>query len=306
MLKSLHKKALIPQKATLYCNNIVNISQSTTEKIEPQHINDFLRNCISSADQTITINSKLFYTYFEKNNQYEIFFIKNFSNKETILPFIFSQVHDENINELFIYDSSFIVYSKGEFKLFKEISSELSIDDIKNFIVQRYEIVIDKTIKFSTQDIDLLQKQYKIDKGSSLPKLIELKKDKRVLWLFSFTIALLLIPLIHYNFLLTNNDTKYKIDKKITSLEKNYKNLFDKKDKRKTRELINTLLHIKKYHLKFQTINLNKNKIFLSLKSKNKLNLLEFVDTFKGKIEIDKLNFDKSTKKFNMEVSIVI
>ncbi len=306
MLKSFHKKAFLKTSPTLTTKNIINITQNTSEEIEEQYVKDFLNNCIKSENQKITINSKLFYTYFEKNNLYEIFFIENLNNKDIPLPFIFSEIHNNEYDEVFLYDRYFIVYSKGEFKLFKEINTEISSNDILNFILHRYEINVDKVHKFSNHEIDEIKNKYISNKQKSIPYMIDLKKDKRVFSLFSFTLFLLLIPLIHYNFFHKEENSNQKIDKKLQTLEKRYQNLIEQKDRKKSQYIINTLLQIKNNNLKLQSINLNKNKIHLFIESKNKIKLLEFIDKYNGEIKIDKLNFNEKTKMFDLEVSIVI
>ena len=306
MLKSLHKKALSQKKQTLSCHNIVNISQSTTEKIENIYLNEFLKNCINSSDHKININSKLFYTYFEKNNLYEIFFIENFSNKKILLPFIFSEIHNETHNEIFLYNNSFILYCKGEFKLIKEISSEISSDDILSFILQRYAITIDKVHKLSENQINELKNKYSLNKQKDSPQLLNLKKDKKPLVFLLFILTLLSIPLMHYNYFYDIDKSTYKIDEKLHTLEKRYTNLLEHKDKKKSSHIINTLLQIKNFELHLQSINLNKNKIHLFIDSKDKLLLLEFIDMYDGDIKINKLAFNSKTKKFNMEAIIGI
>lgn len=303
MLEKQHKKTFPPQEKHLN-TKIINFTQSTTEKIEKKHLSNFFKNIITSNDYKLSFSSKVFYTFFKKSNIYEIYLIDNYTNKDVPLPCIFIDIHNINSNELFITKNFFILYSKGNFKLLKEKTNEISEADIVNYIKHQYQLDIDKVHKITEEELNTIFKNYLKNNDYTNLELLSLNENTKSFYLFAFIFLCLVILTIHYSFYLPNNNTS-KTDKTIRILEKKYANLGKVKEREKTNYIVDILSLIKKYSLDLKSINLNKDKLHIFLESKEKLNLLEFVNKYDGNIKINKLSFKEKSNKFDMEAIIV-
>lgn len=301
MISQLHKKA---NKLNYISNDhIINISRNTTEEIKQEYLEDFLKTTLLSSGYKLSNNSKIFYSYFKTAGIYEIYLIHNFKSNNLFLPCIFTKIYDKTKNELFLSDNFFALFEKGKMKLFKELSQHISKDDILEYLQKRYQIGVDKIYQLSHQDIEKFKQEYEKDKNRITPKLLALQRGFKPILLLSYTLFLTTIFAFHYHFISPNIDTSTLHSKQLITLQKQYNSLIDKA-KDKTSIVIDTLQKIKQYNIKLRSIHLNKNKIHIFLNSKNKLHLLEFIESFQKNIKINKLGFDKKNKNFSLEAVV--
>lgn len=303
MILSFHKKALnsSPTKQTTIHKEIINISKNTSEKIQNKNLNKFLETSLIDFKSNLDSNSKIFFSHFEDKNIYEIFLINGFTKADVFYPLIFSNMHDDKYNELFISQEYFVLYSFGQMKLFKNLN-DTSREDILEFIKQKYEVSIDKIHKIDADKEKELLEQYQLKK--SKPHFISLKRDNSIKYFLTFCFLVLLIPILHFN--LIHKDTLESNNEKLeSSIKKRYTNILKNKESKKSKYLLNTISQIKSHSLNLNSITLNKNKIHLFLEAKNKSELLSFVDTYDGNIKISNLSFNPQNKYFNMEALVV-
>lgn len=298
---------LTPHKKELYQeSNLINISKNTSEEIEKRHLKDFFKTTITNSSHKITSKSKIFYSYFKESNLYEIYLIENYSNKNICLAFLFYEIHDKKYSELFITENFFCVFQNAEIKIFKEILDKVSQDEILEFLTKRYKIIIDKTHFIDLNTIEELKKRYIANKNKKEPPLIALETNKSLLYFFSFTLVVFLIPIIHFNFYHGSNKDSKITQRKISILEKEYNSLIDKKSTKNSKIIINILEQIKDFSLNLKSLTLKNKKLYIFLDANSKSNLINFVENYKGNIKINKLTFNQQNKKFDLEALIVI
>ncbi len=304
MITQLHKKANSNKHYYLQNQHILNISRDTTEEIKQEYLNDFLKNTLLSSGHTISNNSRVFYSYFKDAGIYEIYLINNFKTNSLFLPCIFTKIYDKTKNELFLADNFFALFEKGKMKLFKELSQSISKDDILEYLQKRYQIGVDKIYQLSHKDIENFKTEYENDKNRITPKLLALQRGFKPILLLSYTLFLTTIFAFHYHFISPKEiDSSTLNNKTLAALQKQYQSLIDKTSN-KTSVVIDTLHKIKQYNIKLRSIHLNRNKLHIFLNSKDKLRLLNFTESFKKKIQINKLGFDKKNKNFSMEAEV--
>jgi len=297
-----NEKVLIPH------NDTYHLSVDVTDKISPKHLNSFIKTSLETANQQIEQNSKIFISYIDNANIYEIYHIKTTSQNIYLIYQIFDYNYINNYTnsiDLYITKEYFIVYKDSKFYFAKK-NNNYQTTDIIRYINFHYKLDIDNTTILDNTQLLSLKEQFI---NSNIPpyNYINFSSNNEFKYYIYYIVSILFISfsLYIYNTNHYHNSNKIDIQNKLTTIKNRYKYLknYQIKKQYKVKELIKFLNYLKIYHI--YTTNIKYvDKLYTTIVANQKQQLYDFLSIYDKNIKIKSLKTLDGNKGFSMDIEI--
>ena len=277
--------------------NIVSLEIDVSEKIDKENLKDFAFTSLKLNNKNFSNNDLIYINYIEELKQYQILLSTN-AHKYLFFQ-IFELFYDKEIKGLDLYlgDDFFCLYKDGLFYYYQAIEISLSIDDFLEFINRKFNSKINNYIKIEKDYLEELKEKYLLKNTKTILKNINIKNDNSFKFYLVY-IFLLLFSSLYFYFNYTDffhkeevvineelHFEKLKNDYLFVSVENDLNDIFK---------------NIKLYNLDLVLFEYKQNNIKLTLASKNKEDLYQFLKEYKETLISSSILFDENKKTYEM------
>ena len=277
--------------------NIVSLEIDVSEKIDKENLKDFAFTSLILNNKNFSKNDLIYINYIEELKQYQILLSTN-AHKYLFFQ-IFELFYDKEIKGLDLYlgDDFFCLYKDGLFYYYQAIEISLSIDDFLEFINRKFNSKINNYIKIEKAYLEELKEKYLLKNTKTILKNINIKNDNSFKFYLVY-IFLLLFSSLYFYFNYTDffhkeevvineelHFEKLKNDYLFVSVENDLNDIFK---------------NIKLYNLDLVLFEYKQNNIKLTLASKNKEDLYQFLKEYKETLISSSILFDENKKTYEM------
>ena len=277
--------------------NIVSLEIDVSEKIDKENLKDFAFTSLILNNKNFSKNDLIYINYIEELKQYQILLSTN-AHKYLFFQ-IFELFYDKETKGLDLYlgDDFFCLYKDGLFYYYQAIEISLSIDDFLEFINRKFNSKINNYIKIEKDYLEELKEKYLLKNTKTTLKNINIKNDNSFKFYLVY-IFLLLFSSLYFYFNYTDffhkeevvineelHFEKLKNDYLFVSVENDLNDIFK---------------NIKLYNLDLVLFEYKQNNIKLTLASKNKEVLYQFLKEYKETLISSSILFDENKKTYEM------
>lgn len=262
--------------------NIINTLIKVKSEILDDVLNEFLFTSLRRQNIKLYSNSKIFYTYLKENNYYQI---STYRTKEKnpileldLISSYINKIHEDTYN-LCICDNLFILYKNCELYYYQKITNDMSSEEIKLFLENKFSILILKKTVFTSSEINKMKLEF--NKNNFESKLIYIKKTSLSLfYYFKFLIILLAL------FVLSTYLLKSENKDELTLLKNEYNRLEKQKEYKSyvSTKLLNIFLEIKKSNMKINKLVYEDGNILVNITSSKRDSLYFFIKNYKKSV----------------------
>ena len=277
--------------------NIVSLEIDVSEKIDKENLKDFAFTSLILNNKNFSKNDLIYINYIEELKQYQILLSTN-AHKYLFFQ-IFELFYDKEIKGLDLYlgDDFFCLYKDGLFYYYQAIEISLSIDDFLEFINRKFNSKINNYIKIEKDYLEELKEKYLLKNTKTILKNINIKNDNSFKFYLVY-IFLLLFSSLYFYFNYTDFFHKEEVvineELHFEKLKNDY--LFASVEN----DLNDIFKNIKLYNLDLVLFEYKQNNIKLTLASKNKENLYQFLKEYKETLISSSILFDENKKTYEM------
>ena len=277
--------------------NIVSLEIDVSEKIDKENLKDFAFTSLKLNNKNFSKNDLIYINYIEELKQYQILLSTN-AHKYLFFQ-IFELFYDKEIKGLDLYlgDDFFCLYKDGLFYYYQAIEISLSIDDFLEFINRKFNSKINNYIKIEKDYLGELKEKYLLKNTKTTLKNINIKNDNSFKFYLVY-IFLLLFSSLYFYFNYTDFFHKEEVVINEALHFEKLKNeyLFVSVEN----DLNDILKNIKLYNLDLVLFEYKQNNIKLTLASKNKEDLYQFLKEYKETLISSSILFDENKKIYEM------
>lgn len=277
--------------------NIVSLEIDVSEKIDKENLKDFAFTSLILNNKNFSKNDLIYINYIEELKQYQIILSTN-AHKYLLFQ-IFELFYDKETKGLDLYlgDDFFCLYKDGLFYYYQAIEISLSIDDFLEFINRKFNSKINNYIKIEKDYIEELKEKYLLKNTKKTLKNINIKNDNSFKFYLVY-IFLLLFSSLYFYFNYTDFFHKEEVvineELHFEKLKNDY--LFASVEN----DLNDIFKNIKLYNLDLVLFEYKQNNIKLTLASKNKEVLYQFLKEYKETLISSSILFDENKKTYEM------
>ena len=277
--------------------NIVSLEIDVSEKIDKENLKDFAFTSLILNNKNFSKNDLIYINYIEELKQYQILLSTN-AHKYLFFQ-IFELFYDKEIKGLDLYlgDDFFCLYKDGLFYYYQAIEISLSIDDFLEFINRKFNSKINNYIKIEKDYLEELKEKYLLKNTKTILKNINIKNDNSFKFYLVY-IFLLLFSSLYFYFNYTDFFHKEEVvineELHFEKLKNDY--LFASVEN----DLNDIFKNIKLYNLDLVLFEYKQNNIKLTLASKNKEDLYQFLKEYKETLISSSILFDENKKTYEM------
>lgn len=277
--------------------NIVSLEIDVSEKIDKENLKDFAFTSLKLNNKNFSNNDLIYINYIEELKQYQILLSTN-AHKYLFFQ-IFELFYDKEIKGLDLYlgDDFFCLYKDGLFYYYQAIEISLSIDDFLEFINRKFNSKINNYIKIEKDYLEELKEKYLLKNTKTILKNINIKNDNSFKFYLVY-IFLLLFSSLYFYFNYTDFFHKEEV---VINEELHFEKLKNEYLFVSVENDLNDILkNIKLYNLDLVLFEYKQNNIKLTLASKNKEDLYQFLKEYKETLISSSILFDENKKTYEM------
>ena len=277
--------------------NIVSLEIDVSEKIDKENLKDFAFTSLTLNNKNFSNNDLVYINYIEELKQYQIILSTN-AHKYLLFQ-IFELFYDKETKGLDLYlgDDFFCLYKDGLFYYYQAIEISLSIDDFLEFINRKFNSKINNYIKIEKDYLEELKEKYLLKNTKTTLKNINIKNDNS----FKFYLVYIFLLLFSFLYFYFNYTDFFHKEEGVINEELHFEKL--KNDYlfvSVENDLNDILKNIKIYNLDLVLLEYKQNNIKLTLASKNKENLYQFLKEYKENLISSSILFDENKKTYEM------
>jgi hypothetical protein len=270
-----------------------------TEKINTKYIQDFVLTSLRKNGYILSHNSKVFYTYLDKINEYQISYFK--SDQIDYIPIV-ELIDVKHVEPTLIVSSNFFaVFIDKSLYYFQKIESMMTLQEFKTYAQNRLKINIEHMEFINDKQLESL-------KNNHLQTHLNYVQSESLNSIKQY--ALYLGAVVLFTFMLTffsfgdNNNSVQKDE--LNFLQQQYNNLvINKKISLNTsRRLLSLFNSMNQYELTLNQIKLDEKNAYLRLVSKDKKSIYSFIKHYQSTILVQSIQFDKSEVSYVLDASI--
>lgn len=277
--------------------NSLNIKVS--EKINPKFIKDFVLTSLQNNGYILSQNSKVFYTYLDKINEYQISYFK--SSQIDYIPIIELIPIETDKSTLVLSGNFFAIFINKQVYYFQKIESLMSLPEFKAYAEAKLKIKIEHTKFISDEELDTLKKTH----AQSHLNYVQSESFKSVKY---YLMYLCFVGVILFSFLefFTQNKVQTQHADELNFLQQQYNNLIiNKKIPTATSHKLLALFNsISGHHLRLKYIKINGENCYVKLSCVNKKNVYSFVKKYQSNILVQSIQFDKNEVSYVLDANI--
>lgn len=168
-----------------------------TEKIKEKNLKKFINSSLKINNFDIKKSDKIFTTYIEELNIYQIFILENdYKYFEFQVFELFYKDEIKKSFDLYLCEDFFCLFKNGSFYYFQRFSLNLPIEEFIEFLNKKFSIKIENYRRFDNNDFEKLKNEYlKSDIKTSFKPI-----NKKSNYEFYFYIFYLIILIILFYF----------------------------------------------------------------------------------------------------------
>jgi len=271
-------------------SDIYTLSLKVTEEIKQKFVIQFIQTNIKQKLPHIPDTSFFYYHFIPEILVYEVFVFQTMSNKIIPEPFCLQQYYENSsieTTDIFCTTHYFMVFKNKVPFLYRSIEN-LSIEDMKLYLKQIYHLKVDNTIQIDDTKLLNFVNSYKKSPYKLYPLNINNSFNFFIIFFIFTTLFTSYILYMSYSNSIKPPQTTYK--------------LAERKHIKMIPKVIELFKYIKLSHIYIQNIVSKPHKIETTLISKNRSELLDFVNIYHNRITIKSLKYKKD--KYFMEISI--
>lgn len=297
-------------KELISFENIKIISVDVTDIISPKYLKEFIKTSIDIEKVRLEPSSKVFISFIQEINRYEIYIVNSSQKYPLILPQVFTTYYSENdisfeSIDLFITKDFFVVYKNKKLYLSKK-NEQYRQDDILNYINFNYNLKVDKIYVISEKELEKLKEKFLKEYICDFDlQYITLKNNSSYRYFLIYLIISILVSFYIFY-------PKLKIEPKqivtsnieqLQNLKLQYKKLSrdNIKEEKISKRIIEFFNYLKIYKINIIKIEYKKS-LYAQIIANKKQNLYDFLAIYDKKIKIIKLT--KTNNRFSMEIQI--
>ncbi|MGE4382013.1 MAG: hypothetical protein AB7D41_02310 [Arcobacter sp.] len=191
-----------------------------TEKIKEKNLKKFINSSLKINNFDIKKSDKIFTTYIEELNIYQIFILENdYKYFEFQVFELFYKDEIKKSFDLYLCEDFFCLFKNGSFYYFQRFSLNLPIEEFIEFLNKKFSIKIENYRKFDNNDFEKLKNEYlKSDIKTSFKPIN--KKSNYEFYFYVFYL-ILLITLFYFFYLekITIKDSEFVSNDFVSSKE---------------------------------------------------------------------------------------
>ncbi|MGD9623959.1 MAG: hypothetical protein AB7U51_04810 [Arcobacter sp.] len=191
-----------------------------TEKIKEINLKKFINSSLKINNFDIKKSDKIFTTYIEELNIYQIFILENdYKYFEFQVFELFYKDEIKKSFDLYLCEDFFCLFKNGSFYYFQRFSLNLPIEEFIEFLNKKFSIKIENYRKFDNNDFEKLKNEYlKSDIKTSFKPIN--KKSNYEFYFYVFYL-ILLITLFYFFYLekITIKDSEFVSNDFVSSKE---------------------------------------------------------------------------------------
>ena len=281
--------------------NYINIPVS--EKINENYLSEFILTTLKENEFLIQKKSKIFYTYLDNTNEYQITLYQ--ASKNLTYPIVNCiNTNDKGVN-LSIHNNFFTVFIDGILYYYQKIDSCLQEDEFVNYVQKRLNISIDNVCFIKESPLNINNNENSINHKQYKNRLnyIPLKTFFEMQLYFVFIIVLISLSLTYFY---TNLEHLNSNETQLNSLRSDYENIVNSKKNQTSISLHLGILYkkINTLNLKLLSLKFEKKTLFIKLSSLNKTALYAFINSYKYKSKKQSLIFDSNKGYYVLDTTI--
>lgn len=171
-----------------------------TEKIKEKNLKKFINSSLKINNFDIKKSDKIFTTYIEELNIYQIFILENdYKYFEFQVFELFYKDEIKKSFDLYLCEDFFCLFKNGSFYYFQRFSLNLPIEEFIEFLNKKFSIKIENYGRFDNNDFEKLKNEYlKSDIKTSFKPIN--KKSNYEFYFYIFYLIILII--LFYSFYL--------------------------------------------------------------------------------------------------------
>lgn len=171
-----------------------------TEKIKEKNLKKFINSSLKINNFDIKKSDKIFTTYIEELNIYQIFILENdYKYFEFQVFELFYKDEIQKSFDLYLCEDFFCLFKNGSFYYFQRFSLNLPIEEFIEFLNKKFSIKIENYRRFDNNDFEKLKNEYlKSDIKTSFKPIN--KKSNYEFYFYIFYLIILII--LFYSFYL--------------------------------------------------------------------------------------------------------
>jgi len=281
---------------TFPVENISTLSINVSEVIEEKNLHQFLRSSIENSN--IIASSSTYYNFYYNADisTYEIIVFQKESNKIKIEPFLLLQKYykSDDIVKVILTAGYFLVIKNDKILILKKMENS-DKEEISLYLKQIYKIDKFEIIETTTESLKSLKKEETFSLVFPSYPLYPKKSFYYFLLFCIFSMGLLFI-LIYFDYEPKNDFSKTKTQSTIVTNTVT--------GKKTVKKVLNLFSYIQSQNIIIDKILYSNKKIKTVLYHNNKLQLLQFVNIYKSKLELKSLKYNETNKLYAMEISL--
>lgn len=132
-----------------------------TEKIKEKNLKKFINSSLKINNFDIKKSDKIFTTYIEELNIYQIFILENdYKYFEFQVFELFYKDEIKKSFDLYLCEDFFCLFKNGSFYYFQRFSLNLPIEEFIEFLNKKFSIKIENYRRFDNNDFEKLKNEY--------------------------------------------------------------------------------------------------------------------------------------------------
>lgn len=291
-------------------SNVNSFSISVTEEIDDTYLLTFLRTHIERQNFLLNEQSYFYYFFHKSVLKYEVIVFDKHSKNS--YPDIFSLQVSPQIDgvTLFLLEDSFCLYIDNELALFKKLEKVIE-EDIKEYILQVYNLSIDTVVILTTQEIEQLIKEFQIKLSQKSKKKFFSYKEQKSFRYFQYFLLFATIIFLLFLYKIYNDKLEYQNysnsiqNTKQLQVQKNLISQYKQfESQAPLKKLSPVFKNLNSLEIKILKLEYDKKRFWLQLSHSKKEPLLELIQLQKS-LETKAIYFDKNLSAHVLEIELV-
>jgi len=283
---------------TISFSEVFVLSLEVSSEISSKYFHQFLLTNLKLNNYNITSDTKIFYKYIPQTLSYDIYLIETKLKEFYLYWDLFAQYNTNN--NLIITDEYFLVFKDGEFLLSKA-NKNYTKEDIQYYLAYTYKFTPDTTYYFSNKELSALYTQNNLLFNNQFKPLY----TNNTFYYYLIYLCIVIISSLYlYNqyFKISSIDQQKKILKNLKN-QYHTKLLNQTKISNKSKIFLELNKYLSLYHIKILNFKFNQ-QLNITLLSKNKQQLYDFIGSYNKKINIQTLKYIDKKNIYLMELEI--
>lgn len=292
-------------------SKLKSFSISVTEEISPRYLLTFLRTHIENQNFLLNDNSYFYYYFHKPTLQYEVIVFDKINKKSFPKILALSQYPKSKVYTVFLLEDAFCLFIKNDLALFKKIDKVIQ-EDIKEYLLQRYDIEVEEFISVSKDEIDTLIQKFQKKFYQTIQKRISPFKEQKSFIYFQYFFLVTTLIFFFLLYFIYNEKNKYQIysnnikNTKQLELQKKLITEYKQFEKQASIKKLSFLFEVlNNLEIKVLKLDYLKGKIWIQVVHPKKEKLLQLLEVKRFTLHTKAIYFEKNLEGHILELEFV-